>query len=233
MKKLKNITLICMTLIGASLVAMEKTRKKEDITSLEEQLASAKTLDEFIKTVKLYDALMVNEWSPLRAAAFLGNEKMVNLLLEEGVSIDEFDPMDRSTALHFAAEEGHAEIVGALLKKGANPNALSYVGYRSDWGYSPILEPLAAGNVEIVRLLLDNGTDPNIKQGDATKTEFEEGRDVRETLLGMAAAKNYVEIAELLLAAGADPKLESNGKKPIDIAREKGHQAMIALLEKK
>ncbi len=113
------------------------------------QLASAKTVDAFIETVEVYDAFMRNVWSPLRAAALVGNEKVVNLLLEEGVSLDESDPTDKRTALHWAADEGHVEIVRALLDKGADPNVKS-----SLFGVTPIMDATAAGNIEVVKLLL-------------------------------------------------------------------------------
>ena len=67
------------------------------------------------------------------------------------------------TALHFAAELGRAAIVQQLLQKGANPDA------RTTNGFTALMKAVGhEGCEEVVKLLLENGADPNAK--DAVRT---------------------------------------------------------------
>lgn len=57
----------------------------------------------------------------------VGNLKTVELLVEQGLDINEGSEDDGSTALHFAAMYGNVEMVKLLLAKGANINVRSKV----------------------------------------------------------------------------------------------------------
>ena len=58
-------------------------------------------------------------WNPMLYAAFEGRTAIVDLLLAKGASPDVQAP-NRSSALMFAARNGHEEVVARLLKAGAN-----------------------------------------------------------------------------------------------------------------
>jgi ankyrin repeat protein len=75
-----------------------------------------------------------------------------------------------------------------------------------------------------VALLLDNGADVN--------AVVKDGR----TPLHLAARFGHREVVELLLKHGADKTVkvsrgEATGLRPVDIARQEGHTALIPLLE--
>ena len=96
------------------------------------------------------------------------------------------------TLLHFSAGFGSIEVVGTLLRVGADPNVL-------DTGNHPPLYRLANGcaadtGPEIVRMLVSAGADVNHCGG-----------VTRATPLHMAARRGYVEIAQQLLDLGASP----------------------------
>jgi len=78
-------------------------------------------------------------------------------------------------------------------------NRLSdYNGYYIGAG-APIKNAAACGHLEVVKLLLDRGADPNLP---------EEGIAPRGHALYSAAANGHFEIAKLLLAHGAHPNVE-------------------------
>jgi ankyrin len=57
----------------------------------------------------------------LMLASYYGSPYIVNLLLDYDISIIDNKSRAGFTALHFAAQEGHKEIIKLLLKRGANP----------------------------------------------------------------------------------------------------------------
>ena len=46
-----------------------------------------------------------------------------------------------------------------------------------------------------------------------------------------AAREGHLDAAQLLLEAGADPDAEFHGDDPVTVARDRGHEAVAALLE--
>ena len=79
-----------------------------------------------------------------------------------------------------------------------------------DWSHSQVDLVLECSGSFSTRahaqVLLDNGADPNVKEGSAGQTP-----------LIFAAAKNRVESIKLLLAAGADPSVST---KVVDVLKE-------------
>jgi hypothetical protein len=108
-------------------------------------------------------------------------------------------------------------------------------------------------DAERVKKLLEEGADPNIRDGDGnTPLHFaaskgcaevarlllEHGADPNaqdksgETPLHVAASMGHVDVVRLLLERGADPSIRNReGKTPLDIARERGHREVVSLIE--
>lgn len=61
-------------------------------------------------------------------ASHFGQMGMVRLLLAEGASVTPTTAVNY-TPLHQAAQQGHSNIVNALLEAGANPNATTNVNH--------------------------------------------------------------------------------------------------------
>uniref|UniRef100_A0AC34QCX5 ANK_REP_REGION domain-containing protein n=1 Tax=Panagrolaimus sp. JU765 TaxID=591449 RepID=A0AC34QCX5_9BILA len=80
-------------------------------------------------------------------AAQRGSPDMVNILVQNGLSIEERDSRGQ-TPLHFASEEGHLQLVRELLQAGADIEA------RDERGYTPLLAAVSRDQEKIVRELL-------------------------------------------------------------------------------
>jgi uncharacterized protein len=124
---------------------------------------------------------------------------------------------DGWTALHLAAAFGTPEAVATLLAGGARVDAVSANAQSNQ----PLHAVLALGrNPAIVTLLLNNGADANARQAGGF------------TPLFSAATANRRDLAELLLAHGADLSVVNDqGKTAAHFARERGHAELAAWLE--
>ena len=90
-------------------------------------------------------------------AASSGDNKKVEELLDAGADIDFFDNLSMS-ALHYAVEGAHRQLVHFLLAKGADVNA----HLSDDAGDTPITLAAYQGDYAICKLLLKAGADPYI-----------------------------------------------------------------------
>jgi ankyrin repeat protein len=90
-------------------------------------------------------------------AASRGDTNRVKGLLLSGVPINSLETGGlKQTPLAAAAGYGNQEMVGFLLKSGADPNLAS-----GHFGTTPLIEATLLGDTNIVRMLLDSGADPN------------------------------------------------------------------------
>jgi len=121
---------------------------------------------------------------------------------------------EMNAALLKAAEAGNLEIVNDCLVAGADVNV------KLSTGATPLMLATFDGHTDIVRLLLENGANPNCKFP---------GKNV--TPLMIAAQNNHIEIIRLLLGKGADPKATTNeGVTAMYIAEQNCHIEIIELL---
>ena len=102
--------------------------------------------------------------SILCAAAAYRNIEIVRYLVNNGANINSTD-MYGSTALHKAVRDGDLKLVTYLIKNGANVNARDGVLGDSVLHYAAkSLDSVSYAIVRsIIKLLLDNGADPSIK----------------------------------------------------------------------
>jgi ankyrin repeat protein len=182
------------------------------------------------------NAQMANGAMPSDLAAEQGHEDVVRLLIDKGADLTNADDL-----LFRACRKHQKDLVELLIRKGADVNSKA-------WGNdAPALEVVWHGGIGtpdiprmigILRLLLDNGADPNPKDSagwsplhyvcdntDLTKLLLDEGanpnvrtRD-RTTPLHLVADTGNTAVAQLLISRGADVNAKDfYGSTPLSIA---------------
>ncbi|MBL8214039.1 MAG: ankyrin repeat domain-containing protein, partial [Bryobacterales bacterium] len=193
------------------------------------------------------DAKQVEGRTPLYQAASLGNAlPVVRLLLDRGANPN-LPMVTGTTPLIAAAIRGKVDIMEALLAKGANVNAAAGTGGTA------LMAAATSGNPVAVRLLLDKGANAKAVTKrketalhDAATAGVTEsvrlllaaGADVNAvdlrgyTPLLYAAASDRlpVEVVNILLAKGANPKVIGEGETARQVALKRGLTPVAQLL---
>ena len=174
------------------------------------------------------------------AAAYSGHAHLAELIAERvgaaGLSLFE------------AASTGQLAAVRARLEAG------SEIDDHSDDGYTALHFAAYFGRLEVARMLLERGADPNcVAQNASRVTPLHSAvagrhRDLAGLLLALGSSANAVQqggwsplhaaaqngdeaIVGLLLLRGADAtRPADNGRTPVDLAVEGGHAALAELL---
>lgn len=154
----------------------------------------------------------------LFAAAASGNVKAIQNLIQQEVQLDTLN-QDRQTALMVAVHANYAPVVVALIKAGADvalldPKGRTALGIAADLGMlemvrtilscgvkpdladkpvSPLVRASRGGHLEIVRVLLKAGADPNRISAYGNSSALTD-----------AIEKKHVEVVHELVAAGAN-----------------------------
>lgn len=116
--------------------------------------------------------------------------------------------------IHYAAREGHAGVVDALLAAGVDVNTPT-----GGDGSTPLLVATVNGRFDLARMLLERGADPNLAAENgvaplyavinvqwSAKAAYPQPTAHRNQQTG------YLELMELLLKKGADPNARVNKK---------------------
>jgi len=143
----------------------------------------------------------------LMAAAYLGKEDMLELLLDHGADPNLASLLTGETPLHAAAAKGFSKenlaCVKLLLERGAHPNVKAKSGIQTATYYrditvvgeTPLHLAAAYGSKEMIEVLLKHGADPSLKddRGDSplswysrhqrTSDHIKLDRDSRDLLL--------------------------------------------------
>ncbi len=156
------------------------------------------------------------------AAAQSGELEQVRAFLKKGLDVNEAQG-DGTTALHWAAIKGDAEMAQMLIYAGANVRATTRLGaytplyLAAKGGYSAVVAALLAAGAD-AKTVTSNGTTPLMIAAAAGDTKsitslIENGSDINardgakgETPLIFAAGFNRTDAVKLLLAKGADAK---------------------------
>jgi len=117
----------------------------------------------------------------LHKATIVGQTEIASELIDAGIHIDAQDN-EKKTALHFAIDLEHWDLVELLIKNGADPNTHDINGN------SPLMPAIrnATENKTYIRLLLENGADPSLPN------------DTGETPLDKMRSVGYTKMVELL-----------------------------------
>ncbi|KAL8450876.1 hypothetical protein Emag_002982 [Eimeria magna] len=156
--------------------------------------------------------------TPLFVAASLGNLAAVELLIDKGALVNA-EAEGGGTPLHEAVYAGKTDAVKLLLAHGATVNKVSSLG-------TPVQIAAVTLQLEILKLLLEAGADPNMlaQQALSAASPF-------PPALILAASKGATDAVKLLLENGADPDCtDSEGFTPLHCTAEANSLACSKLL---
>ena len=199
-----------------------------------------------------YNLTIEYNWTPLMCAAWTGNEKIVQSLLDHGADPTEkgwsTGPDDIETSADVAAYAGHLNILKLLLKKGVpispatifktvrggHLDTLKYllkkdkdINLIGPYHKTLLMEASWWGYPEIVKYLLRKGAD--VKQV---------GDDGQTALIAVVSntglrQKTQYEIAQLLIRKGINVNARGkNNLTALQLAERYNHKDLIQLLEK-
>ena len=198
-------------------------------------------------------AAEIKAYTGLHAAAAKGDAAEIERLARAGAAIDARD-VNKRTPLHVAIFMHHADAARALLKHGADPNALD------EQRYDIVTIAAVDDDVEILKLALAGGCKAtNITSpynGTALIAAAHLGHDgVVRTLIAAKApldhvnnlgwtaliesivlgdgGKRHIASLKALVDAGANVNIaDRSGATPLTLAKARGYAEMAAILEK-
>ena len=168
--------------------------------------------------------LPLGSWTALMHAARQGSLAGLRALMDEGADLNLVDP-DGATALVIAIINANFDEAAALAEKGADPNIGDKEAKMAALYAAVDMHRLAIGHgrpntkpsgqldaVDLVKVLLAHGADPNQKLSAPTMQRHHTGGDRAlgegSTPFMRAAKSGDVALMRLLLGAGADPMLK-------------------------
>ena len=140
--------------------------------------------------------------TPLMAAARAGSLPAVRALLTRGADVNAAERFQQTSALMWAAAEGHGDVVDVLLEAGANPNHQGYITSLTErhnadhptGGMTALMLAARNGDDALVRRLVKGGADVNLKNGDGASAAmlaiYNDRFDVAATLLELGSDAN-------------------------------------------
>ncbi len=152
---------------------------------------------------------------------------------------------ESDTPLHVAVERGHPDLVDWLAEDAAKDNA------RNASGVTPLGLGAKAARLDLARMLLDHGADPNVVSAGESALHLAAALDDRalaallvergastkatarwkQTPLHVAASHNRSAVAELLLSNGADAGArDTDGLTPLHLAARTGGVEVTCVL---
>jgi ankyrin repeat protein len=154
--------------------------------------------------------------TPLGDAAYLGNQPMMKMLLDQGADVKKEVPYEETSLLMLAIAAGKPPIIRYLLEEGVDPNAANQLKVTA------LMKAAANATNTVTALLLEFGADASpLDKAD------------RNVLHHIGKLVN-ADIVKKLVAAGADPNQVDAFKRPPLVNALMNYQApdiLTALLE--
>lgn len=153
--------------------------------------------------------------SPLHTATIGGNQKTIELLINGGGDVNALSN-EKRTPLHNCGITGNVKAAAALIQAGAQ------VAGKDVEGCTPLMHAVMKNHAEMVKLLLDNGADPDSTVHTDSTVLYP---------LYVAAMYGFDEVIRILIDKGANVAFKVDGDhSPLDAAKHNGHEAAAKLI---
>ena len=151
--------------------------------------------------------------NPLMLAVEVGDLRLVQKLVQEGIDVNMTTNTTNATALLVAAMRGNLPVVQYLLHHGAEKNKTD------NDGVSPLYMAALNGHFAVVKYLVEQGVDTDKVRDNGTSS------------LLIAAQNGHLEVVKCLLEQAADKdKVDNNGATPLFMAAQNGHLTVVRCL---
>ena len=186
------------------------------------QMATWGEHTEVVKVFLRYDELDVNFISPelgarsaLMKAAMCGNSEIVGLLLQrQDLDVNQASNFERKNALMFAVLSDRFKIVELLLA-----DSRIRLNDQNRWGETALFMAACWGDTSIVKILLDNNADPEVKCRESG------------TALLQAVCRGHIEVVRLLFEHEVDWMIKDKYDRTIiHYAAESANQEILRLI---
>ena len=151
--------------------------------------------------------------TPLWLAALKGQTDVVRTLVSAGADVNTQRNDDGISALGFASQKGHIDVVQILLHNRAK------VETRDDYGRTPLWLAALMRRTDVVRALVSAGADVNAQRDDGFSA------------LGIASEKGYIDVVDVMLDSGAQIETTAkDGRTPLWFAAGNGQTDVVRTL---
>jgi ankyrin repeat protein len=158
--------------------------------------------------------------TPLHVAVYLKKHDAARALIRLGADPNRFE-IDRYDIITIAAVAGDVPMLKLALEGGGNPRAIT-----SRYDGTALIAAAHLGHAEVVRTLIAAGA-PLDHVNNLQWTAL-----IESIVLGNGG-KNHTETLRALVDAGTSVNIpDGSGSTPLQLARNRGYQAMVAILEK-
>lgn len=201
--------------IGGALIDVEEVNMNLIAAAESGDLETVKQLLEEGADVQAANA---NGVTPLIAAAYQNHVEVAKVLIDAGADVNVQDNT-RQSAYLISTSDGYLELLILTLAAGADVHSLdSYNG-------TGLIRAADRGHVEIIEELLK--TDINIDHINRLGWTA-----LLEAVILGDGGPRHTEVVRLLVEAGADVTLaDRNGETPLEHARQRGYDEMVAIME--
>ena len=153
-------------------------------------------------------------FTPLDAAMTLSNTDVIAVLLRAGADPNHVNEAGMSPLFAAIMDGDKPEIVGLLLKHGADVNQ------KNSAGYTALQMAVFQNSSEDLRELLKAGAPLDIREGDSDVQK--QGYSTLMQWATFLRASDDIDVAKILLEAGADPTYQNKaGKTALSIIEER------------
>jgi ankyrin repeat protein len=215
--------------LSSKVVKLEKARFDEDGNPLPAPPRTASGNGGNTLNTGAAAATVLGGMTALLYAARDGKMEAVQALVEAGADVNAVNAGDSSSPIVIAAANGHYDVAKYLLDHGANPNLANIDGLAPlyatidcqwapvAWQPTPITGEEKTSYLELMAALLEKGADPNARINkplwfrpvDHNQMWVRPGGS---TAFWRAAQATDLAAMKLLVAHGADPKMQSANK---------------------